>query len=220
MKKDQGFTLIEIIVSLGIFTVVAVVAVGAYLKVLDANKKSQTLKTAINNINFALESMTREMRVGSSYYCYANAADFPIGGVTASSLPSAGHGCASGNGGIIAFASSKGGLDNPDSGATCRLAYAYAITDYDPANLTATSTITKAEQKYCNQAITTSDFIPVISPDAIIDAHVLKVIQGVASGPQAAQPKVFIRLKGHTGVKEKSKTYFDVQTTISQRNQF
>lgn len=64
---QKGFTLIEMIVSLGIFTVVAVVAVGALIKVMDANKKSINLKNTINNLNFTLESMSREMRVGSNY---------------------------------------------------------------------------------------------------------------------------------------------------------
>ena len=68
-KIAGGFTLVEMIVSVAIFTIVAFVAVGALLKVIDANKKSQSLKTSINNLNFALESLSREMRVGSNYTC-------------------------------------------------------------------------------------------------------------------------------------------------------
>ncbi len=215
MKKDQGFTLIEIIVSLAIFTVVAVVAVGAYLKVIDANKKSQTLKTAINNVNFAFESMTRELRVGSSYYCFGSLSEFG-GGAGATALPSEGHACTSGDAGtIIAFTSSKGGQARSGSG-TCRLVYAYSI--FDSGDATASSTISKAEQKFCGEAITSSDFIPVISPDTIIDSHVLIVTPALS--PEGPQPKAFVRIQGHAGAKERNKTYFDVQTTISQRNEF
>jgi prepilin-type N-terminal cleavage/methylation domain-containing protein len=41
---QKGFTLIEMIISLAIFTVVALVAVGALVKVMDANRKSINLK--------------------------------------------------------------------------------------------------------------------------------------------------------------------------------
>src|SRR3989344_1570356 len=68
-NHNKGFTLLEMIVSITIFTVVALVAVGALLKVVDANKKAQSLKSTINNLNFALDSMSREMRVGSNYFC-------------------------------------------------------------------------------------------------------------------------------------------------------
>ena len=75
MKKNTptstiaGFTLIEIIVSMAVFIVVAVIAVGAFLKILDANKQSQALETAMNNADFALDSMSRDLRVGYGYTC-------------------------------------------------------------------------------------------------------------------------------------------------------
>ena len=68
-NNNKGFTLIEMIVSIAIFMIVALVAVGAFLKIIDLNNKSHTLKDSINNINFALDLMSRELRVGSNYYC-------------------------------------------------------------------------------------------------------------------------------------------------------
>src|ERR1039458_2601710 len=56
---SSGFTLVEMMVSIAIFMVVAVVAVAALLKIVDANRKSQTLQDAVNNINFAMDSITR-----------------------------------------------------------------------------------------------------------------------------------------------------------------
>lgn len=78
MKKlstQKGFTLVEMIISLAIFTVVALVAVGALIKVMDANRKSISLKTTINNLNFALEAMTREIRVGKDYKNISSGSD-------------------------------------------------------------------------------------------------------------------------------------------------
>ena len=62
---DSGFSLVEMMVAIAIFMVVAVVAVAALLKIVDADRKSQTLQDAVNNINFAMDSITREIRVGS-----------------------------------------------------------------------------------------------------------------------------------------------------------
>lgn len=73
MKKraelQRGFTLVEIIVAVGLFSVVMLIAVGTLLSLVDANKKAQALKSVMNNLNFALESMSREIRTGTGYDC-------------------------------------------------------------------------------------------------------------------------------------------------------
>ena len=186
LSKQKGFTLVEMIVSLAIFTIVALVAVGALVKVMDANKKSISLKTSINNLNFALESMTREMRVGRNDTC-------------SGSLPMTlnKNNCEMNSGTwYLAFNSSK---DGPSG--SCKLIYIYK---YD------NNTIYKAEQTLCNVPIAESDFYPLISPDIIISNYILKT-------DNSDQPRVFLYIKGSSGVKEKYKTEFSLQTTISQR---
>jgi len=66
-KKTKGFTLIEMIVAVSIFIVVVVIAAGALLSVIQANRKAQSIKSVVNNINFAVEGMARSIRVGSDY---------------------------------------------------------------------------------------------------------------------------------------------------------
>lgn len=65
----RGFTLIELLVSVAIFTVVMVVALGALLAIAESDRKAQTLKTITNNLNFAVESMSRTIRTGKDYHC-------------------------------------------------------------------------------------------------------------------------------------------------------
>ena len=65
----RGFTLVEMIVSVALFGIVMLVAVGALLSVVAANRQSQAIKTVINNLNFALESMSRNILTGSNYRC-------------------------------------------------------------------------------------------------------------------------------------------------------
>lgn len=57
------------IVAVGLFTVVMLAGVGALLSMVDANKKAQTLRTVMDNLNFAVENVTRSMRVGVDYHC-------------------------------------------------------------------------------------------------------------------------------------------------------
>jgi prepilin-type N-terminal cleavage/methylation domain-containing protein len=79
MKK--GFTLIELMVAVAIFTVVATMALGALLAMAQANKKSQTISSTLNNLNAALEGMARNIRTGYDYHCgTATAFDCPAGG--------------------------------------------------------------------------------------------------------------------------------------------
>jgi type II secretory pathway pseudopilin PulG len=67
--KEVGFTIIEMIVSIGIFTVVAVAAVTALTSVIEANRRTQSLTETNNNLNFVLQSMVREIRNGFNYGC-------------------------------------------------------------------------------------------------------------------------------------------------------
>lgn len=66
-RCPRGFTIIEMIVAVAIFSVVMVFSVGALLSIIDANKQAQSAKTVINNLNYALETMVRNIRVGSNY---------------------------------------------------------------------------------------------------------------------------------------------------------
>jgi prepilin-type N-terminal cleavage/methylation domain-containing protein len=65
----RGFTLVEMIVSVAIFATVVLIAVGALLSIIDANKKANSLRVVMENLNFAVESIARDIRTGSQYSC-------------------------------------------------------------------------------------------------------------------------------------------------------
>ncbi|MBU0722958.1 type II secretion system GspH family protein, partial [Patescibacteria group bacterium] len=50
-----GFTLVEMIVSLGLFTVILFISMQALLSMVDANHKAQSLRAAMDNLNLSLE---------------------------------------------------------------------------------------------------------------------------------------------------------------------
>jgi prepilin-type N-terminal cleavage/methylation domain-containing protein len=66
---QQGFTLIEMLVSTAIFTVVMIIALGALLAMSESDRRAQTIKAVVNNLNFALDSMSRSIRTGTGYHC-------------------------------------------------------------------------------------------------------------------------------------------------------
>ena len=66
-SDTRGFTLLEMIVAVGLFTIVATVALVGVVRALDANRKVQATQVIINKLNFALESMTRDIRFGHKY---------------------------------------------------------------------------------------------------------------------------------------------------------
>ena len=63
-NNKKGFTLIEMLVSVALFSIVLVIAMGAILTVIDSNRKAQTLTSVMNNLNFAFESITRTIKTG------------------------------------------------------------------------------------------------------------------------------------------------------------
>lgn len=67
--RIKAFTLIEVLVSVSIFSLVMLVATGAVFSIVQANKKTHSLKSVMTNLNFALESMTRDIRLGSHFTC-------------------------------------------------------------------------------------------------------------------------------------------------------
>ncbi|MBI5077823.1 MAG: type II secretion system protein [Candidatus Yonathbacteria bacterium] len=68
-KNSRGFTLIEMTVSLGLFTIIIFVATSAFLSVVNTDRKSRAVRVATDNLNIALEDMSRRIKTGSTYYC-------------------------------------------------------------------------------------------------------------------------------------------------------
>lgn len=92
--KDGGFTLIELMVATSIFVIIMLASMGALFTLLDAAKSSRALRSAMDNVNFAMESMTRSIRMGTNYYCgtvvlsdITSSKDCPDGGLLISFVP-------------------------------------------------------------------------------------------------------------------------------------
>lgn len=64
-----GFTLVEMMVSVGLFAIVMTIGMAALLSMITENRRAQSVNSVTTNLNFALESMARNLRTGISYSC-------------------------------------------------------------------------------------------------------------------------------------------------------
>lgn len=122
-KYGAGFTLIEIMVSISIFTIAVLIAVGALVSINEANQKIQSMRALMDNLNFALENISRTLRTGSAYHCgsagsITSPQDCPVTGADYIVLEGSGGSGASSNDQIV-FRLSNGQIQKSiDSGGT------------------------------------------------------------------------------------------------------
>jgi prepilin-type N-terminal cleavage/methylation domain-containing protein len=206
--KRAGFTLVEMIVSLALFSVVAVIAIGALLKVIDANDKAQSIQSSVTNINFAMESMSRDLRTGTDYLC-------GIGVYMPSSLSTVSPCKISSGNSYIAFNSSRTAPNGPNT--SCNLITVYAFVNIPDAAGQNQIHLQKAEQKSCNQSPDSTSYYlsDLISPtDMTITSHEL----GVLYNSPSSYPLTFIRITGNAGERAKDQTFVDLETAVSARS--
>ncbi|MEK7060471.1 MAG: prepilin-type N-terminal cleavage/methylation domain-containing protein [Patescibacteria group bacterium] len=75
----RGYTLIELIIAVGLFALIMTLASGAYLVMIGINRQVQGIATGIDNLSFALETMTRTIRTGTDYSCGGGGSNCPVG---------------------------------------------------------------------------------------------------------------------------------------------
>ncbi len=179
-RADRGFSLIEMIVSVGIFSTVMIVAVGSLLSIVDANRKAQAQQIVINNLNFALENMSRNIRIGSYYHC-------------GSSLPLSTKADCNNGDSYFAFEGREGNTSQTNDQIVYRLSNSQIEKSTDGG----------------------TTFIGITAPEIVIEGLSFYV-DGAAAGDQK-QPKVLMTVYGHTGISNRARVDFNLQTMISQR---
>ncbi len=69
---QRGYTLLELIVSVAVFSMVMLAATTAYLSLIDLDRETRATTDVMTNLSFVVESMAREMRTGVAYACNNN----------------------------------------------------------------------------------------------------------------------------------------------------
>lgn len=206
-KLREGFTLIEVMISIGLFTVVMVIGIGAILGVSSTHRKNQAMRAVVDNLSFLMEDMARSIRLGGYYVCIPDVVnDFTLNVWDGSQRTEDGG----------------GGSENC-KGLSFEPYWNYVPLDYtnqviylinDPNN--GAGTIFKKE--FDNPSMSASDMKPVTPAEINIDVeHSGFTVTGSSpTDSPKIQPKVTIILKGTVTVGGNT-NQFNLQTTVSQR---
>jgi prepilin-type N-terminal cleavage/methylation domain-containing protein len=190
-QNNQGFTLVEMMVAIAVFSIVMITAMSALLNVVDANNKARAIKTAINNVSFALEGISKDMRMGTDYNCGSGSE--PDGD------------CLSG-GNIIKYRSIR--ADEETIGPLTQYKYVYYKFDNDQLE-----ECLEKDGLVCNY---NGPFTPITSSEVKIEKAVFYVLGTDNTLSPKPQPRLILTVSGRAGDKEKISTEFDLQTSVSQ----
>ena len=193
-NKNSGFTLVEMMVAIAVFSIVMVMAMGALLNVIESNNKAQSIKTAVDNISFALEGISKDMRMGTEYSCSKDGSNF--------------NGDCSDGGMAISFKSSKSG--NP------YVYYKFLINDKSIGQILSCVSVGNTSGTDCDNP---TGYLPLTSSEVNLTSVVFYVLGSDSSKapiPNRTQPRAIIVVEGTAGSKAKTQTSFDLQTSISQ----
>jgi prepilin-type N-terminal cleavage/methylation domain-containing protein len=187
MKK--GFTLIEVLVSVSIFTIVMLIATGSVFTIVEANKKTHSLKSVMTNLNFALESIARDMRVGTKYTC-DNVGDCQNGGT------------------ILRYKANRDvdgdGFYSPTD-SNDQIEYSLGTSQYQGQIL---------KRIYSNG----QPAFPITAQEINI-TNLKFYASGTNQGgiSDGKQPKVVITIQGYAGI-ENTRSNFNIETLVGQRS--
>ncbi|MFA5000798.1 MAG: type II secretion system protein [Candidatus Paceibacterota bacterium] len=75
-KESKGFTLIEMMVAVSLFVIVAFMVTSMMLTMSAAYKKAQRIRLLIDNLNFSVQNLSLGLREGKDYSCSGEACSF------------------------------------------------------------------------------------------------------------------------------------------------
>ena len=65
-KNQEGLTLIELIIALGVFSLAVFIAVSLFLSSLKAQKKILAIQSSLDNLKYVMEMLTKEARMAKT----------------------------------------------------------------------------------------------------------------------------------------------------------
>lgn len=202
-KHNRGFTLVEAMIAVGLFSVIMTIGIGAILGVNSTHRKTQSMRTAIDGLSFLMEDMARSIRLGADLYCddfVAQPNDYTDITVAGEQV---GRDCQSAN--TISFEPYwQAQLSNPNNQIV------YFINEDGNGQ----GTVFKKENTVEDFS---EPFLAVTSSDINIDlARSGFTVIGAEDSSDTIQPRVTIVLVG-TVTLAGVETEFHMQTTVSQR---
>ncbi len=206
-KKNNGFTLIELMVASSIFAIIMLISIGALLTVFGTAKNSRALRLAMDNVNYAVESMTRSIRMGTNYTCVESGSQINLNG-----NPDP-RDCLEG-GSFLAFIPQDGSQDQRVGYQLAKISQVSSDVDNkDGGGEAVDHGKNLTLKRYDNKS--NSSGVPIISPDVSIQR--LNFIVKGSAPDDGIQASVYIIMEGSVMVKG-TPVSFSIQTMASQRN--
>ena len=75
-NNKNGYTIIETMIAISLFLVVIMIGMGALLNANLVHRKSQDMRSIMDNLSFIMEDMSKNLRTGYNYHCSDNLSDF------------------------------------------------------------------------------------------------------------------------------------------------
>lgn len=185
--QQAGFTLVELLVSLTLFIIVVLALIGSLYTVNDASRKVQAMRTVMDNLNFAMESISRTVRTSENITC---------SGVGSASCPITGSG-------------SREIMMNSTLGERQKVEY-----KWNPDDKSVQKRTTNLDSAGLPIGVSTA-WQTITSPEISVD-HMVFYIDG-ADPLDKKQPSVAVQLDGVASVPNGSPIPFSIQTYLSQR---
>jgi prepilin-type N-terminal cleavage/methylation domain-containing protein len=69
-NTQTGFTIIEVMIAMAIFTILVTIGIGSVLNAMQQHKSSENTRTVMDNLNFVMEDMARNIRLGQNIHCF------------------------------------------------------------------------------------------------------------------------------------------------------
>ncbi len=189
--RQAGFTLVELLVSLALFSVVLTAAIGSLYTVNQASVRVNAMRTVLDNLNFATEAMSRTIRTGQNIVC---------GGVdNQTGAPNCPFGNSNGAGTAIS-------LDSTIDGQTVEYRWRTDTT-------TGNGVIQKCTVE--NGSVSDDKCVALTAPE--INVQRASFYVDGADATDTKQPGVMMMIEGTATAGPDNIEPFDIQTYVSQR---
>ena len=184
----NGFSLVEMLVAVAVFMMVVTVAMGALMSIINPNRKARAIQSVVSNVNFVIESISKDIRMGNDYYCG-----------TKQQVKD----CSSGGSDSVNYISPYS-ID--------RVYYHFTSPTESTTGKGYLSKCSSNDNNSCNSNPGSHNYSPITSPDVNVLSLKFYVVRH-----EGVQPKVVIIMEGEAGSMTNIKSKFSLQTTASQR---
>ena len=189
-RITSGFSLLEMIVAIGIFLTALMIILGALVSINDAARKARSERIVTDNLSAAIDSMSRSIRTGSNFHCGCGGGGDP-------GFPTTARDCTMtdtvGSGGDICLAleGQQGNVNNVADQIVYKLSGGRIQRSTDSG----------------------ASYLFLTAPELSI-ANRKFYVYG-ATTPKVDQPAVTMLIRGSASTTQRTATNFDVETTVS-----